>query len=166
MKKTQVLFECRNDKKLLLRFESKLTKQENGCWHLQTHHDKDGYPLMWFLDNNIRGSQLAITLYKQLNCTDSVVCHTCDNCACVNPEHLVLADNKSNTRDMLSRNRGGLQKITEQHVREIYRKSLQGERNLDLALQYGISAATICNILKGRNWDWLYGEYLAMKSQI
>lgn len=66
---------------------------------------------------------------------------------------------------MLAAKRGGHQKISEDDVRAIYKGNLQGISNKQIAQQYGISASTVCNILKGRNWEWLYGEYLEMKSK-
>ena len=39
-----------------------------------------------------------------------VVRHTCDNPACINPEHLVLGTCKDNTYDMLERKRAWWQK--------------------------------------------------------
>lgn len=165
MKRTERLYLHRNDERLLQRFESKLEKHESGCWFMNTQHDKDGYPLIWFHDNNIRCSQVSVTLYKKENCTNKVVNHTCHNQGCVNPEHLFLADNRTNTRAMLAAKRGGHQKISEADVRAIYKGNLQGISNKQIAQQYGISASTVCNILKGRNWEWLYGEYLEMKSK-
>lgn len=48
---------------------------------------------------------------------------------------------------------------------EIYKKSLEGRPNKALAEEYAISASTVCNILKGRNWEWLYGRYLELRSE-
>ena len=38
-----------------------------------------------------------------------IVRHTCDNPACINPEHLVLGTHKQNTADMIERGRAGWQ---------------------------------------------------------
>ena len=38
-----------------------------------------------------------------------IVRHTCDNPACINPEHLVLGTHKDNTADMINRGRAGWQ---------------------------------------------------------
>lgn len=163
-KKLDLLYAQRDDVTLIKRFKSKLFKADNGCWEMNTHLDKDGYPLIWFHDNNMRGAQVAYVIYYKKPLT-GIVCHTCDNPACVNPAHLFMADSGTNTRDMLSKKRGGHQKITEEQVIELYNCSLLGETNKNLATMFGISASTVCNILKGRNWEWLYDRYLELQAE-
>lgn len=90
------------------------------------------------------------------------VCHHCDNPVCVNPGHLYLGTDKENTMDKMARGRhrfglpdsrgerhGGA-KLTDSDVREI-RLSQLNQRAL--AKKFSVSPATICNILKGRNWS-------------
>lgn len=163
-KKKDMLYAQRDDVKLIERFKSKLFKTENGCWEMNTHLDKDGYPLIWFVDNNIRGAQVSYVIYHKKPLT-GIVCHTCDNPACVNPAHLFMATSKANTHDMLSKKRGCMQKLIEPQVIELYRSSLSGVSNKELAVMFGISASTVCNILKGRNWEWLYDRYLELQAE-
>lgn len=163
-KRKDLLYEQRNDTGLIERFKSKLFKTDSGCWEMRTHVDKDGYPLIWFADNNMRGAQVSYVIFHKKPLT-GIICHTCDNPACVNPAHLFMATSKINTRDMLSKKRGGAQKITETQVIELYEHSCKGTSNKQLAEIFGISASTVCNILKGRNWEWLYDRYLAIQAR-
>ncbi len=43
---------------------------------------------------------------------DKLVCHTCDNRACVRPEHFFLGDVNDNTQDMIQKGRSFLYTIT------------------------------------------------------
>lgn len=43
-------------------------------------------------------------------------------------------------------------KLNEQKVREIKVRALNGERQVDLAREFGVKKSVICSILKGRSW--------------
>ena len=43
-----------------------------------------------------------------------VILHTCDNPACMNPEHLVLGSQQENVEDMISKDRAWFQKLQQQ----------------------------------------------------
>lgn len=88
-----------------------------------------------------------------------VVRHTCDNPACVNPEHLLLGTMKDNTQDMMTRGRNrykeqkgeqiGNHKLTEEDVRAI-RSSKSSQ--VQLAKEYGVTQANISSILLRKTW--------------
>lgn len=94
------------------------------------------------------------------------VLHTCDNPACVNPDHLYLGTNADNMRDKVERGRSRypvparqgerhpLAKLTLAQVTAIRAETTgrRGEQK-ELASAYGVSRATICNILKGKSWS-------------
>lgn len=80
-----------------------------------------------------------------------VVCHRCDNPACVNPEHLFLGTQADNMADMRKKRRNGWNnvKLTEAAVAEIRSSS---ESHSAVARRYGVVRTTIANIRHGVSW--------------
>lgn len=93
-----------------------------------------------------------------------VVCHKCDNTACVNPDHLFLGTSSQNRADAVQKNRhihGELHhkaKITEGDVRDIWALIRSGAADYEIAPLFGISRFSITKIRIGKNWKHLYGK--------
>ena len=87
------------------------------------------------------------------------VLHSCDNPPCVNPAHLFLGTKTDNMRDKVAKGRqakgvdNGQAKLSEDDVQAI-RASL-GESRKEVARRFGVSAATVGDILCGRTWTTL-----------
>lgn len=101
-----------------------------------------------------------------------LVCHECDNRACVHPGHLYLDTQKGNLADMYARGRGptaersgpalapflfqgeanGRAKLTEAQVREIRAACAAGERQCDVAARYGMGQSAISAIVRRQHW--------------
>lgn len=87
----------------------------------------------------------------------AVVRHRCDNPECCNPDHLLIGTNAQNTADALERGRlarggrHGNSRLTPEQV-EIIRRNPDGLKQVELARQFGVSAATISYIRSGRSW--------------
>lgn len=95
-----------------------------------------------------------------------VVRHNCDNRRCCEPTHLQVGTQLDNVRDMHDRGRNSppphpsgerhpAAKLTIEQVRSIRAAVSSGAKQRDLARSYGVSAQTICNIVKGDSWDEL-----------
>lgn len=91
-----------------------------------------------------------------------LVCHRCDNPACVRPDHLFLGDPTDNSVDMVSkgRKRGGIgsgesnprSRLNAEQVAAIRLRGSQGERVMALATEYGVSDRQIYSILNNKSW--------------
>lgn len=96
--------------------------------------------------------------------TELDICHTCDNRACWNIEHLFAGTNDDNMQDKSAKGRVNAPfgeshynaKLNEKQVQEIknrYRPYVITQNVL--AKEYGVSTQTIWNILHGYNWSYL-----------
>ena len=90
-----------------------------------------------------------------------LVCHRCDNRACVRPDHLFLGTHAENMADMTgkgrsSRNVGSenpLSKLDEEQVREIRATYVPGVFGYGrLAQKYGVSIRSFARIILGQAW--------------
>lgn len=92
-----------------------------------------------------------------------VVMHRCDNPGCINPEHLLLGTDADNVADMVSKGRqnfvnnvrGSKQhkaKLTDSIVKDIKQQLKAGKYPVDIAVQYGVTQATISYIKLGKTW--------------
>ncbi len=92
------------------------------------------------------------------------VLHKCDVPPCVNPEHLWLGTHSDNMQDRARKGRAnhalgeahGGAKLTNEQVISI--RARYGTRDLTcktLAIEYGVSATTICLVANGRIWRHL-----------
>lgn len=87
-----------------------------------------------------------------------VVCHKCDNPACINPEHLFLGTRKDNMDDMVNKNRQikgkdcHCSKLTEQQVLEIFRDV---RTQKIISAEYRVSERTVWKIRNRISWKYI-----------
>lgn len=93
-----------------------------------------------------------------------LVCHSCDNRACCNPEHLFLGTHKENSADAAAKMRTTLgsrnpsAKLNEQQVVHIRIALTSGVEVKAIAEEYGVSLACVYGIRSGKTWSWLDAE--------
>lgn len=87
-----------------------------------------------------------------------LVCHSCDNRACCNPEHLFLGTHADNSSDMVAKGRQARGEraaaaiLTEEQVVEILLLRAEGWRHGELAQLFPVTARQVGKICRGEAW--------------
>jgi len=82
----------------------------NECWIYRGYKDKNGYPNLKYKGKTFRLSRLCYLIYNGRFDKSKIICHTCDNPSCVNPEHLWIGTYKDNALDRSRKGRTVLRK--------------------------------------------------------
>lgn len=77
----------------------------------------------------------------------SLVCHHCDNRACIRLSHLYLGTYADNARDKVLRRRSR-RKLTDEQEEAIRVRYSYGERGWRLAKEFGVAPATVSRIVR------------------
>ena len=143
-------------------FENNIDKKENGCWEYRVI-DSNGYG--WLRVGGVRtgAHRYSYAKYVGLIPGEMLVCHSCDNRKCVNPDHLFTGTHKDNSDDMYSKNRqvkaiGARNKKTKllaAQVVEIRELLDAGESLRSIGRKYDVTHQNIIDIKHNRTWKHL-----------
>lgn len=149
-----------------------IPEPNSGCW-LWVGTTSRKYGSAWYKNKSIRAHRLSYQAFKGEIPKGMFVCHSCDTCMCVNPDHLFLGTHQDNMTDMKRKGRaasgpknGALlhpetrcrgervwkAKLQEEEVRIIKAQLREGRQLADIAAEYGVGITTISAIKTGRNW--------------
>ncbi|NOD65794.1 HNH endonuclease [Ruegeria sp. HKCCD6109] len=130
---------------------------QTGCWVWRRPRSKRGYGAISVNGKAQTAHRFAFEMYKRKLLDTELVCHTCDNPSCVNPEHLFAGTQRENMMDMRAKGRENPllgtdhphAKLNPQKVREIRSSPLSAYR---LAKIYHVSSVTVRRIQQRRLW--------------
>lgn len=140
-------------------------KQDGDCRVWQMSLNRGGYG-QFNADGRIwLAHRLAFYLANGALPAKGCVCHTCDNRACINPEHLFDGSLADNNRDMFAKGRGHVfdgthivggknvnAKLSERDVIAIRNLRAGGVPYTAIAGRFGITAANACAIALRHTW--------------
>lgn len=161
------------------RLLSKVSKKTSGCWEYTGGKNVWGYGQVSVDGKMMNAHRASYLVFCGSIPGGMIVCHACDNPACINPEHLWVGTHYDNYHD--SKNKGRRDhidtspwlrregeehhkaKLTEEDVlrlRSRYRGRSHGAYTVEptissLAEEYDVSYSTIRKAIHGETWAHL-----------
>lgn len=169
MKYSQEALKLFNSKEVQNRFWSKVDKgSEEECWEWTACKNNYGYGMFTLNRTTHKSHILSLWSYLNKPPEGKLVCHTCDNPACVNPNHLWYGTQKDNMKDAFNKGRAIRvktltgeahpgSKITEAQATEILRirrDTKRGAENINKMFP-GLGLGSIKRLIYNETWKHL-----------
>ena len=149
------------DERLQREILKRCRRTPGGCWPWALSTNHQGYGVMSWPGTPRRrsaASRVSFVAFVRDLREGEIVCHTCDNPACVNPAHLYAGTHADNQQDCVRRGRKpwgescGRSKLAADEVLEIARELAAHASVQDVASRHGVSETAVRKIRSGITW--------------
>lgn len=138
---------------------------DDECWPWTSSRSSNGYGTFKLGPKSQGAHRVVYEAATGVAPGSLFVLHRCDTPHCCNPSHLFLGTPLDNMADKIAKGRHvsvkgsehPFAKLTDEQVLEIRARWAIGKRGRgrQLAAEFGIAEATVCNIAKGKTWKHL-----------
>lgn len=140
-----------------------IDESDFACWLWIANRNQDGYGMVRWGKKQYGAHRIAYQLAFGTISSTSLVCHHCDNPACVNPNHFFLGSNADNAHD---RDRKGRQitrrgetrpnhKLSDKQIIEIRALHKHGLTYRQLAVRFNVSKTLIADIITRKTREYI-----------
>lgn len=143
------------------RFMTRFIPEPNsGCWLWLGKINAYGYGrILANGGGELFAHRVSAALAGMQFSDDQLICHKCDNRACVNPDHLFIGSHADNSRDMAEKGRStrgerNPMAVLPPDIIRLIRSDTSTSAAL-LASRYGVNPTTIRNYRSKRTWSHL-----------
>lgn len=143
------------------RFDRYVSRSDSSCWLWTGAKTAKGYGRITVGGRSREAHRVAFELARGEIPAGQYVCHTCDNRACVNPEHFFLGSVADNNADRVAKGRcakgerHGLSPLTNLDVSMIRYLADCGVKHHRLATLFGVTRPAVSCISRRDTWAHL-----------